>query len=411
MVAAADRSPIDSARGWSVVFAAMVGIALGLSPVPFYTVGMFAPELAREFGWTFTELMTCLTVQTAMVMLSGPLAGFALDRFGARAVALWSVPLFAFSFMSLALTNGSLPLFYAQWAVMGLVGAGTLNATWTRLANAWFFRHRGLAIGLVSAGTGVTGFLIKPFTAWLIGQYGWRTGFAVIGALPLIVAWPVVFALFRDPPEAPVKGALPVERGPSLKMVMVGRQFWLMAVAFLLLPFALTAPIPNLENILKTQGFTLPQIGAVASAFGLAVVAGRVAGGWVLDRVWAPGAAFGVLILPILGNWVLAGHGVSTGMATLAIIGMGLGSGFEFDLLAYLVARYFGQKHYGAIYGIFYVMIAIGAGIGPVAYGKVFDMTGAYRAALMGGMGCILLSALLLLGMGAYPAQDEGAGD
>ncbi|MDR6707268.1 MULTISPECIES: MFS transporter [unclassified Novosphingobium] len=408
MGAPLDSSPVDSAKGWSVVLAGMVGIALGLSPVPFYTIGMFAPELARAYGWSFTQLMTCLTVQTTVVVLSGPLSGFALDRFGARVVALWSVPLFALSFMSLALNNGSLPLFYAQWAIMGLVGAGTLNATWTRLANAWFFRHRGLAIGLVSAGTGITGFAIKPFAAWLIGHYGWRMGFAVIGALPLVVAWPLVFALFRAPPGDALRRPDRVGAEPTVWAVMGTRPFWLMAAAFLLLPFALTAPIPNLENILKTQGFSLPQIGAVASAFGLAVVAGRVGGGWVLDRVWAPGAAFGVLLLPMAGNWLLAGQGLSPGMATLAIIGMGLGSGFEFDLLAYLVARYFGARHYGAIYGFFYVMIAIGAGIGPVAYGRVFDMTGAYGAALMGGIGCLVLAAVLLLALGPYPQEKAG---
>lgn len=400
--------PVDSAKGWSVVLAGTVGIALGLSPIPFYTIGMFAPELARAYGWTFTQLMTSLTVQTTVVMLSGPLSGFALDRFGARAVALWSVPLFALSFMSLALTNGSLPLFYAQWAVMGLVGAGTLNATWTRLANSWFFRHRGLAIGLVSAGTGITGFAIKPFAAWLIGQYGWRLGFAVIGALPLVVAWPLVFALFRAPPGEEIRKVDRTSTDTAVWSVMRGRAFWLMAAAFLLLPFALTAPIPNLENILKSQGFTLSQIGAVASAFGLAVVAGRIAGGWVLDRIWAPGAALGVLLLPMAGNWILAGHGVSPGMATLAIIGMGLGSGFEFDLLAYLVARYFGARHYGAIYGFFYVMIAVGAGVGPVAYGRVFDATGAYTFALMGGIGCLALSAILLLALGPYPKEEAG---
>jgi len=192
----------------------------------------------------------------------------------------------------------------------------------------------------------------------------------------------------------------------SLRQVARDRRFWLMAAAFLLLAFALTAPIPNMENILKSHHFTLAQIGAIASSFGLAVVAGRVGGGWMLDRLWAPGAAFLVLALPALGNFMLAGDHVSTRGAVLAIIGMGLGTGFEFDLLAYLIARYFGQRHYGAIYGFFYVVIALGGGIGPAVYGRVFDQMGSYHAALLAGMGCIVGGAALLLMMGRYP-RDE----
>ena len=43
--------------GWPVVLAALFGIGLGLSPVPFYSIGMLAPELAKEFGWKFGAIM------------------------------------------------------------------------------------------------------------------------------------------------------------------------------------------------------------------------------------------------------------------------------------------------------------------------------------------------------------------
>ncbi|HWU04016.1 MAG TPA: MFS transporter, partial [Novosphingobium sp.] len=117
----------DSARGWSVVAAAMVGVALGLSPLPFYTIGMFAPELAHAFGWSFTALMGSVTVQSLVVMGSGPAAGFALDRYGARPVALVSLALFGLCFMSLGLSGANLWLYYAQWVVMSILGAGTLS--------------------------------------------------------------------------------------------------------------------------------------------------------------------------------------------------------------------------------------------------------------------------------------------
>lgn len=398
---------MDTPRGWGVVMAGMIGLALGLSPLPFYTVGMIAPELAKAFGWSFTQLMTSVTVQSLVVVVSGPLAGFALDRFGARRVALISTPLFGLAFMSLALANGSLTLYYIQWAVMSVVGAGTLTATWTRVVNSWFAANRGLALGVVSAGTGLTAFMIKPFMAWLIVDFGWRVAIAVVGVLPVVVAWPVLFMLFREPRivGAERQGEPVAEAGLTLREALRARPFWIMAVAFLMVAFALTATTPNMENILKSHHFSLMEIGAITSSFGLAVIAGRVGGGWLLDRVWAPGSALLVFTLPMLGNAMLAGATLSKTAALLSIIGMGLGTGFEFDLLAYLIARYFGRREYGSIYGVFYIVIAVGGGLGPAVYGYVFDAAGTYAPALWSGVGCILAGSLLLLGMGAYPDE------
>ena len=81
--ATAPLPPRDTAAGWVVVAASMVGLAMGLSPLPFYTIGMFAPELQREFGWSFAALMGSITVQSVAVMGTGPVAGFAVDRYGA----------------------------------------------------------------------------------------------------------------------------------------------------------------------------------------------------------------------------------------------------------------------------------------------------------------------------------------
>lgn len=398
----------ESPRGWLVVIAAMIGVAVGLSPIPFYTIGMFAPELSKAFGWSFATLMGSIGVQSVTVMFSSPLVGGAIDRFGARPVAIVSLFLFSLCFMSLALSNGSLTLYYGQWVVMSVLGTGTLSATWTRVVNGWFDRNRGLALGLASTGTGLTGFLIKPFAAWIIADYGWRVAFVVIGALPIVIGIPVISALFRenrDVSAAAVETDAGVigEYGQTLAQALRNRRFWIMAVAFFLIAFALTAPTPNMENILKTFHFGLAEIGRVTASFGLAVIAGRILGGWMLDRIWAPACAFVILLIPAVGSWLLAGDSLATQGALVAVLCIGFGAGFEFDLLAFLISRYFGQRNYGAIYGCFYTVIAFGGGLGPVVYGYAFDRTGTYHHALLLGIGCVLVGAALLLLLGAYP--------
>tara|TARA_R110002167_G_scaffold147223_1_gene339255 strand:+ start:1003 stop:2232 length:1230 start_codon:yes stop_codon:yes gene_type:complete len=393
----------------------MVGVSVGLGPLPFYTIGMFAPELSAEFGWSFAALMGSIAVQSAVVMLVSPLAGYAVDRFGARPVAMISLTFFGLCFMSLALNNGSLAVFYSQWIVMAVLGAGTLSATWTQVVNGWFDRHKGLALGLASAGSGITGFLIKPFVAWLIIDFGWRMAFVAVGLLPIVVGLPTILLFFRErrfvstaAPSVTKAGDVEADceaeiTGMTLKEALYQKNFWLMALAFILIAFALTAPTPNLENILKLRGFSLAEIGSITSSFGLAVIVGRLIGGWLLDRIWAPLCAFSILLVPAVGSVLLTQPELTAPIVLFAVIALGLGAGFEFDLLAYLISRYFGQRNYGLIYGCFFTVVAFGGGLGPVVYGLAFDTLGNYIFALVAGGALLVVGGALLLILGPYP--------
>ena len=198
MMAGAKRGYGEFKRGWPIVLSAMLGIGLGLSPVPFYTIGIFAPELARTFHWGFAQVMGGLPITTIAVFIASPLVGMLSDRFGVRIVTLVSVALFGLSFMAFSFSNGSLTLFYINWGMMALLGAGTLPITWTRAVNNAFDVRKGLALGLSLLGTGLFGYLVKPFAAALLVAWGWRAAYLVIGALPLVVALPVAFFGFHD---------------------------------------------------------------------------------------------------------------------------------------------------------------------------------------------------------------------
>lgn len=414
--------PQESARGWLVVIGAMLGVAVGLSPVPFYTIGMFAPVLSETFGWSFASMMAALTIQSGVGVVTAPVAGMLIDRYGARPVAMISLVLFGLGYASLGFTPGSIWVFYAQWILMAIGGAGTLSGTWTCVVNGWFNRNRGLALGLASTGTGLTGIFLKPLTAWLILTHGWQTAFVVIGLIPIVIGLPLVAMLFREPPgkraaaivavTEPATGAVAarVEEGLTVREAIRRRQFWVMAFAFLLIAFAVTAPTPNLENILKSLKFDLATVGRVAAVFGLAVIAGRIVGGWLLDRMWAPLCAALFFLLPAGGSLILSQAAVNESSAWWAVAALGLGAGFEFDALAYLVSRYFGQRSYGQIYGYFFSMVVIGGGIGPVVYGYIYDLTGTYSIILKIGACVLVVGGALLLAMGPYPKRfGEGA--
>lgn len=399
-------------RGWPVVLASLLGIGLGLAPMPFYTIGVFAPHLAQEFGWSIGQIMGGLTVASMMVLWAGPAAGIVAGRLGARPVALTSLILFGLAFMVLALSTRSLGQFYATWAAIAIFGAGTLPITWTKAVNRRFDRRKGLALGISLMGTGLFGILCKPYLAWLIGAYGWRAGYVGLGLLPIVVAFPVAFVLFRER-ATEGEGAIavpPTPGGLTLKEAFRDRRFWILAIPLVPISFALGGPVPNLEVILRGGGLTPGMILALTPLVGLASLLGRVIGGWLLDRFWAPAVAFLILSLPGLSCWLLTGSMLDYSTAAVAIFLIGFALGIEYDVIAYCISRYFGLRSYSEIYGFLYLFFGLGAGLGPFVFGWDRDAHGSYALSLTLSGFALIGGAAVFLALGRYRRFDPVSG-
>lgn len=392
--------------GWPVVLAAMVGIGLSLSSLPFYTIGAFAPSLARSFGWGFGDIMGGLPIVTISILFSSPIAGFLSDRFGVRRVVLTSLPLFGLSFMAFALGTGSLAQYYATWALVAITGVGSLPITWTRTVNDRFDASKGLALGLALLGTGLFAHFAKPMMSVVIPEFGWRMGYVVLGALPLLLSLPLAYFFFHGAPGKAGRGAAArgeaQAEGDDFGLVLRSWRFWVIIAALIPISFAVAGPIPNLENILKHMQFEPSEVVSLASILGLAIAGGRVAGGWLIDRIWAPGVAFALLCGPALACWLMAGTTLSYPGAAVAIILFGIGTGVEFDLMSFMVARYFGMRSYGRVYGLIYAAFALGAGAGPIVFGRAFDADGTYARPLILSTVFFVVGGAMLLTLGRY---------
>lgn len=410
---------IEFKYGWPVVLSSALGIALGLSPLPFYTIGVFVGPFMQEFGWSVSEIMAALAVFTLVVMVSAPVVGYITDKVGIRKVVLTSIFLFALALMSFALNNGSLTRYYILWAILGMVGAGTLPITFTRAVSNWFNKKRGLALGVSLIGTGLAGSFAKIYVGFLIPEVGWRMAYVGLGALPLLIAFPVAYFLFRDidDPKAQ-KRAAEVKKlnnlpgvfsgvyGMTLPQALRDRRFWLLAITFVPLSFAIGGPIPNLENMLGVKGFSVGDQVVLASMLGYSVFFGRLVGGYLLDHIWAPGLACGLLLLPAISMYLMQDGNLGYVHNAIAVILLGVAAGLEYDLIAYMVSRYFGIRSYGAIYGVLYAFFALGAGFGPALYGKSFDATGSYDTVLHYSMWAFIICSFMLLFLGRY-RDDE----
>lgn len=409
-------------RGWPVVLASCVGIALGLSPIPFYEIGVFAPEIAKEFGWGMGTIMAGVFFMMCGSLISSPAVGFLADRYGARRVALTSIVCFALCLGLFALQTGSLPLYYANWFLMAFTGAGTLPISWTRAINQQFDVKKGLAMGIALAGTGVSGFLLKPATADVVAAHGWRAGFVFLSLLPILISWPIAALCFRlqrptqaaalTAPTAPTALNAPTaltaltarsnSGGRTFGEAIRDYRFWFIGLGILPVAFAISGPIANLESILRGHGVARDTILRIVPLLGLAVIVGRLGGGWLMDRIWAPAVAIGLFTLSAVASWLLVNGPASPAYVACGVLGVGLAAGLEFDLMAFLTARYFGPRSYGGIYGTMYAFFALGSGVAPTIYGRAFDATKSFTSIVSMGAAAMFIGGFFLLFLGPY---------
>ena len=79
------------------------------------------------------------------------------------------------------------------------------------------------------------------------------------------------------------------------------------------------------------------------------------------------------------------------------------------DLIAFLLSRYLGMRSFGEIYGYFFSIFMLGAGLGPLAMGVSYDRTGSYKGMLACFAFTPALASLPMLGLCpyAYPTARE----
>jgi hypothetical protein len=180
-------------------------------------------------------------------------------------------------------------------------------------------------------------------------------------------------------------------------------RFWVMALGFAAVTVGVGGTNANFVPMLVSKGFQAPEAAGIFGTLGVAIASGRLAIGYVLDRVWAPGVAAAVLGLPAISAWLLVGGEVSRTDALLAAALLGFAQGAEYDFLAYMTARYFGMAHYGRIYGRIVIPIIVATAVGAFGVGWSKDVFGSFDVALP-VVGLLFASgALAMLTLGRYP--------
>ncbi len=396
-------------RGWGIIFASVLGLAFCIASYPLYSMGPFYAPLQKEFGWSLQDVSTILLIVMFPVVGLAPVVGWCADRFGPVRLILGSQIGFGLGLIALGLLTQSLTTFYVLWLLIGILSVGTLAISFNKILSANFARHRGLAIGLALAGTGLGGVFAPNFAAWLIANYGWRMAYVGLGIMPLVVALPATLIFLRPAGSAAAIAEATRQHtvGATLGEAVRSYRFHFIAWTLVLGSAASTGFIANFVPMLIDKGYDAATAASVAGTIGLAVILGRVSSGWCLDRFWGPGVGFVFLLVSSAAAFTLA-VGSYPPAVTMLLAGLiGLSAGAEFDLCSYFTSRYFGLKNFGKIYGWQYIGFAVGGALAAPLFSRVRDMSGSYETAMMAAGAFFLIGAFLLLSLGPYPTQEK----
>lgn len=413
-------------RGWPIILVSAIGIGCGLSAMPFYTFGAFVEPLQGEFGWSRGEIQTIVTMFMLTTFITLPICGKVLDRFGPRRVAIISQIAFVVTFSSLALVPNNLVLFYAMWMLMAVTAIGSTAITYSYVVNTWFDRRRGIALGLTLSGTGFAAALAPSYAAWLIETFGWRAGYPGMAAVSLIVSLPLLLLCLKDRPSdgerasdnkvkveaAHTHTVAPVVAGTTPREAIRSYKFWVIGIGMFGVSAGTGGIIPSLIPLLGDSGYSVAEAATYAGLIGLMVITGRILVGVMLDMMWAPLVAFLFFAPSAIACFLLVQNDIGPVSIIISVILIGLVAGAEFDIIAYLVSRYFGMKHYGTIYSWVYLVFVSGTAAAPFLYGIAYDAFGSYDVPLIVTGILIIVTTVPLFTLGqppkAYSHESQG---
>ena len=238
-------------------------------------LSVYDESLLNEFGWTRGELKFRDLVTFWLVALIAPFAGVFIDKLGPRRMLAFGCVMISIGYFLYSRLD-SLGMLYAIHVILalGLLGASTM--TCVILISSWFYRQRGLAIGIALVGTSLGSILLSPVNALLIERVGWRQAFQIEAAIPIALMVFVLLVVRNSPREiGAVAHGLDTSEGRDLRLegltlqeAMRTRTFWAIGLSGMMIYYSILALYNHLFLHLRGLGFEPLNAGFALSLLG-----------------------------------------------------------------------------------------------------------------------------------------------
>lgn len=378
--------------------------------------GVFIEPFEQEFGWGRPSISFAFAMSLFLYGLSGPFMAAFVERFGLRKVMLYSMGLLVVG-LSLTFVMKTEWQLMLIWGVMIGVGSGVfLTVLSAQIANRWFVKRRGLAVGILMAATATGQLVLLPVLAWLVSEYSWRMAILLVFGLGICMFIVIAIVMRNYPRDVGLPPLGEKELAPEV-IPPVGnpfkiaitvlfealrvKEFWLLAGSFLICGLS-TSGLIGTHFISYCMSFGIPVVTAasVLSMMGVFDLVGTTVSGWLSDRFDS--------------RWLLFWYYSLRGLSLIALP-FALESGAYIWLIVFavfygldwvatvpptieLTRQRFGIQKSAMVYGWIFAAHQVGAGIAAYSGGVIYNVFGSYTwAFLLAGGFCGLASLFVLL--------------
>ncbi len=394
---------------WFLPLAAALGYSNSVFHI--YALGPFIEPLQQAFGWSRGQISAGLTM-AALVSLGFSIpVGMLIDRIGPRRIGLFGVLAMGVASALLGTATGSTTNWLLLWVLIAFAVIWVQATVWTSAVASRFEKSRGLAFAVTLSGASISAMVFPVLATWLIGNYGWRVGFVGLPVIWVVLVFPVLFFCFRGArdgdrraPRSESKAA-PILSGLTFAEGLRTPALYKLLLASALFAFTAFGAVVHFVPILTDSGATALSAAGIASLIGIFSIVGRLGTGLLLDRF--PGHLVGgvAFLLPAVALSLLLIDGGNPLLQMAAAATLGLTVGSEVDVIAFLAAKHFGLRSFGALYGALIMALGVGIAIGPLASGMVFDAYGSYQPFLVTAIALMAVGAIALFSLGSPPPQ------
>jgi len=296
--------------------------------------------------------------------------------------------------------------FYLYYGVIVAVGISGSFVPLVATVARWFTKRRGIMVGIVASGVGTGTLIVPPISTQLILNYGWRTAYIIVGIATLVIVITAAQFLRRDPSqvgqrpygtdEVEASNSVSDVSGLTLQQVIYTRQLWLLMIVYLFAGFCIQSTLVHIIPHALEMGISAAAAVGILAAIGAFNTGGRVVMGAAADRIGSKATLFiSTVMVSASFFWLLVAGDLWMFYPFAAVFGIAYG-GF-LALLSPVAIEIFGLRSAGVLLGILHFGMGIGEAIGPLVFGRIFDVDGSYHLAFLIGGAINVLGILLIL--------------
>jgi FSR family fosmidomycin resistance protein-like MFS transporter len=387
----------------------LVGLAHGVSHFFHLILAPLFPWLKEAFGLSYAELGFLMTAFFIVSGVGQALAGFVVDRVGARAVLFFGMACLAFSALVLSMAQNYLMLLIGS--ILAGLGNSVFHPSDFTLLNKRVSAPRLGHAFSVHGISGSIGWAAAPvFLTSIALLSDWRTALFAAALIPAAVLF--VLVLYRDllridEVKASVASSEQKETAGSVFAFMRSPAVWMCFAFFLIFALGLGG-VQSFSSLALREiyGMSLASASAGFTAYMLASAAGMVWGGFIAAKarrhertITLAFTASGCMALLIATGMVPAW------MAVVLMGAVGFGSGVAGPSRDLLIRAAAPKNATGRVYGVVYSGLDVGLAAAPLLFGALMD--GNRPSSVFIGIGLFQVMAILTaVGVGSSTAKN-----